>query len=270
MPSNGWLFTVCHGELSGVESTPVPAPSSSSVVARWWGILVAPGRVFDACARTPVRWSNWVATSILISVVSVAVQWVMFSNPAFLEAMRAQSEQVLQQRVASGAATAEEAERARKMLSEAEGLSAMRVAVAVLSAAGAWLVPFWWGGFLWVVGSWVFRADLSYARGVEIAALAAVVSALGLVVRLGLILATGQVHAGLNLGMLVPDFSPANRWHGILAAVDLFGLWHLLVMTLGLSRVIGRPLKPVLVVLGGVWLGFKDFSVVSGLGQRSV
>lgn len=254
-----------------MDATPSAPLPPLSLAARMWGVVVFPRRVFDLCASQPVAWVHWVATSVLISVFSVAVSWKLFSDPVLVAAMRAQSDRVMEERVASGRSKPEDAERARQMLNDEGSLTTMRLAVGIFGSIGLWLVPFWWGAFLWVIGSWVFRSEtMTFARGVEVASLAGVISALGLAVKFGLMTWTGELKAGLHLGMLVREFNPGLRSHQALSAVEAFALWHLLIMSLGLSRVIHRPWRPVAVVLGGVWLGFKVFSILAGLGQRAV
>ena len=257
-----------------MESTPSPVADpvspSMSLGARMVNVFLAPGEVFEACARVRVSWMNWVGVSLVLSLIAVSVQWLLFTNPAILQEMRSVQDKALEEMVAQGRMKKEDAERGRQMMSEGPGLLMMRVAASIAAVVASWIVPFWWGLFLWVVGRWVFRADVSYGRGVEIAALAGLISGLGGLVGFFVILGTGRLHAGPHLGMLVAEFNPVNKGHLALASINLFGIWHLLVMVLGLARVIGRPFSPVLIVVGGVWLGYKALAVVAGLGQLAL
>jgi hypothetical protein len=102
---------------------------------------------------------------------------------------------------------------------------------------------------------------------VEVAALSSLIGALGGVIAMFLSLGTGNLFAGPHLGMLVKDFDITNKGHLALGAVNLFGLWQLAVLALGIAKLSGRAFGPVAIALFVLWLAYKGIAVATGLAQ---
>lgn len=228
--------------------------------------IVAPGELFQALVRVPVSVANWLIPALLVAVMAGVAGWVVYSQPVIIQEIRQIQDREFDRAVEKGKMKAEEAEKARALM-EQMGPAITRwggVAGGVLMAVVA---PLWWGLILLLTARWGFRAMVPYMRCVEVAALASLATGLGMVVWMFLAIGTGRLFAGPHAGALVSSFDLGNKLHLALGALNIFSLWQLGIQMVGLAALLGRPLRPVAIVLGGVWLGYKGVAVILGLGQ---
>ncbi len=242
------------------------APVAMSLGGRLLNVFAAPGELFAAVAGAPFSLANWLVPAALVALISLALNLAIFTQPALVQQVRDLQERELVRAVDSGRISAADAERARDVM-QGMGMTVARVGGAVGGVVVAVLSPLWWGLILWLTARWVFRSPLPYLRVVEVAGLASLIGGLGICVSLFLAVGTGNLFAGPHLGALVKDFDLGNRWHLALSIVNPFSVWQMVVMALGLARWVGRPATPVVVVVGGVWFGYKAIAVILGLGQ---
>lgn len=245
---------------------PSPTPTPMSLLSRLLNVFAAPGELFTHLAASPYRVTNWLVPATLVGLVGLIVNLAIFSNPALVQQVRDLQERELATRVEKGTMRAEDADRAREVMGGI-GMTIAKVGGGVAAVLGGLLMPFWWGFLCWLIGRAIFRTPMGYLRGVEVAALASLVAALGLIVTLFLSIGLGRLGAGAHLGMLVTEFDFHNRLHLALAAINAFSLWHLGLLALGTARLLGRPALPVALVFLGLWLGYKSIAVALGIAQ---
>lgn len=147
----------------------------------------------------------------------------------------------------------QQAEQARAVAAKFGSLGSKIAAYAAPVFLGL-AVPFWWGLILWLVGTKVLKSQFSYMKGVEIAGLAGMISALDSVVRALLILITGNLFASPSLALLVKQFDPQNHVHALLAAVNIMSFWVLAMRSIGLARVSGVGFAKAAAWVFGIWL----------------
>lgn len=236
------------------------------LAARLGNVLVAPGEAFAAVARSPFAPSNWLVPALLLALVGLLCQGILFSQPALVQQVREMQDRELQRRVEAGAMSPAEAEKARQVMGDL-GITITRVAGAIGAVLIAGVGPLWWGFLAWAVARWGLRSPVPYLRAVEVSALASLIGLVAMLVGTFLAVGTGKLFAGAHLGMVVSEFDPSRRGHLALGAVNLFSLWHLGVLSLGLARVSGRSFTSSALGLLGLWVGYKALAVVFRLAQ---
>jgi hypothetical protein len=247
-----------------MESSETPAPMPLG--ARLVNVFAAPGEVFSSVARAPFMASNWLVPAIIVGLIGLIVNLVIFTNPALVQQIQDIQEKEFQKAVDRGRMTEEQVEHAREAMLGI-GMTIARVASAVGGVIYGFLAPLWWGLLAWLTGRWILRGTLPYMRAVEVAGLSSLIAALGMLVGMFMAVGTGQLMSGPHFGLLVKGFDMSNRGHLALAAVNVFSLWQLAVIALGISRLIGRAFGQVLLVLGLIWAGYKAIAVAFRLVQ---
>lgn len=250
--------------MESAETPPEGQPMSLGT--RLINVFAAPGELFAAVAASRFSLANWLVPAFLVGLVGAIAALVIFSQPALVQEVREMQDREIQKRVDAGKMPPEAAEQARQVM-QGIGLTIMRVAAAVGAGVAAVVGPLWWGFVGWLVARLAFRAPLGYLRAVEVAGLASLVSILGALVGMFMAVGFGRLMAGPHLGVLVSEFDVSNRLHLALAAVNVFSLWQVALLGLGLSRLIQRPFVPVGVAVFAVWAGYKLIAVVLKLAQ---
>ncbi|NLH72213.1 MAG: YIP1 family protein [Verrucomicrobia bacterium] len=232
----------------------------SSLASRLFDVIAAPGEVFDEVKTAPDRTSNWLGPAILVSLVGILGALLCFSQPAIQQQMSDLVTEQLQKQ----AKRVPMDERARA-IGESVGQKAMRISMIAEPVATGFVMPFWWGLVIWVVGGKLLKGGYTYMKAVEVAGLANVVTALEYVVKTLLQIGFGNLMAGPHLALLIRDFDPTKPGHGALVALNLFWLWALAIRSLGMAKLGGMSFGKAAGVLFGLWFLFMGGSIGVGV-----
>ena len=101
---------------------------------------------------------------------------------------------------------------------------------------------------------WLLRVRFGYLKAVEIAGLAGMIGVLGTIVKLLLQVNFSNVMSSPSLAMAVKSFDPKNPWHLVLAGLNIFDLWELAVLALGLARLAQVTFVRAAFPVFGVWM----------------
>ena len=99
-----------------------------------------------------------------------------------------------------------------------------------------------------------FQAEVSYRQMLVVKAYALLVVGVEWVVRVVLVLATGDIGAHLGLGLFLSEEAAATFGGRILAALNPFDLWQIGIMGVGLSALADAPVRKATLSLGLLWL----------------
>ncbi|HWH70745.1 MAG TPA: YIP1 family protein [Candidatus Sulfotelmatobacter sp.] len=230
----------------------------SSMGARLLNLFVTPGQVYTEVRQSPPSHGNWLWPAILAGLAGAIFAWVVFSQPAVLQQIREAREKALN--------NVPEQQR-QQMLQMAETFSSpmiLKSTGAIQSVFGGFARPALAALVLWFLGTVLFKADFNYLKALEVAGLASMIIALGKIVAMLLVVITGNAAATLSPALLVGPIDTKNLLHLFLAVLNVFTLWYLAVLSIGLAKLSGiSVLKPALCIFG-LWgivqVGFVSFS----------
>jgi hypothetical protein len=100
---------------------------------------------------------------------------------------------------------------------------------------------FWWAFILWLVGRVFLKAQFGYLKTLEVAGLALMISVLGGVVALALTVNMTKIFAAPGLALVAPDFEATRKSYVMLGAANVFALWLVGVLSVGLARLARVP-----------------------------
>jgi hypothetical protein len=129
----------------------------------------------------------------------------------------------------------------------------MKISGSVVTLIYAFGVPFFWGFFIWLLGTKVFKGDFEYMKGVEAAGLGTIIYALAAVVG-GLVSLTMNKMVTLTPALFLADFDMTNKAHLALAALNPFYIWFVCVMAVSISVLAGISWKKPAALLLGLWV----------------
>ncbi len=123
-------------------------------------------------------------------------------------------------------------------------------------------------GPLYLGAKVVLKTTEPYGRHLEVYGLASWIGVFGGIITLVMMLAMNSIYATPSAALAIYDsFDPANKTHGLLRALDLFGAWQAVVAGFGISRVAGKDSMMGIIVTVGLWLIWVAISVALGLAR---
>ncbi|HEU5069255.1 MAG TPA: YIP1 family protein [Verrucomicrobiae bacterium] len=244
-------------------ATAVP---SSRLASRLLNVLVAPGDVFAEVKAMALCHANWLVPAALFLLASWCAAAILFSQEAIRQQMvdvqdRAMQQQ-FQKQIDAGKMTQAQADQIKASTARFAGIGQMIGGfVAPVFAAG---VKVFWGGFIvWVGACFIFKRPVEYLKAVEVSGLSLVILAIGALVKGLLGAALGNLFASPGPVLLLKSFDPTNPLHTSLVGLDVFTLWALVVVSIGLAKLCEVSVVKgmawvigVWVVITGAWLGF--------------
>jgi hypothetical protein len=237
-----------------------PKPPTMSLAARLMNVFAAPGEVFDSLKGTPHSAANWLMPAVLILAVTLAGAAFVFSQ----DAINHQVGEMIDKQMEKAGVHGPQAEAGRSI-----GILVTKISVVVGPAIGAFIVPFWTGLILWLVGAKILKGNFGYLKAVEAGGLANMIGVLDAIVKTLLILVLGNLFASPSLALLVKDFNPQNPAHASLALVNVMLFWSLLVQSIALARLSGRSLAVAAAWIFGITIIITGFFMGIGFAMQA-
>ena len=250
------------------QATPEPLPQPS-LPARLANVYAAPGEVFDGLRGQPPSVANWLVPVFLAALVGMISVWVMFSQPAVLQQMEDIQNKRYEQLVADGKMTQEQVNQLQERMGDLQ-LTIMRIGGTVGALFGTFFWLFFMSLVFFLILRWGFRTPLPFMRIVEVVGLSQMIGVLGGLVTTLLIVITGSMFTNLGPVLLVSDFDSGNKLHLLASSVNLFTLWWLGVVAVGLSRTSQVSIGKTAIVLYGLWAALRLIIIYSGLGESGM
>jgi hypothetical protein len=206
-------------------------------------LLACPGDVFEEVAAGPPCVVNWLAPTLLVALTSLLL--LCATSPKEPSAIRHMLD--------AGKVSAEQA-----LVLSARWRMISWLTVGLAAFAGT----FWSAFLLWSIGRLFLKVRFPFFKSVEIVGLSGSILALGAVVTLLLIAATGDVNARPALSLLVPHLGSANPVRAFLGVLNVFHLWTTTVLAIGLSKLSGVSFKEAAYWVFGYWLVVRMVTIL--------
>jgi len=249
--------------LPVLESTPeVPLPPATSLAARLLNVFAIPGEVFAGVKVSHISIGNWLVPALLLTIVGIFTAFAVVSQPAFQKQINDLAERqskALDEQVKAGKVKQLDAERAialtRAIITPASLKSLFSIGAAVVGVARV----FWWGFVLWLLGRLFLKVRFGYPKALEVAGLGLMISVLGAVVILLLMANLPKLFSTPSLAFTGSDFDTNRQSLLLMGAANVFSLWLLGVLSVGLAKLAGVPF------LRAAWLVFAAWAIQQSL-----
>ena len=246
-----------------------PKPPAMSLPGRLLNILAVPGDVFEQVKSSDPCAANWLAPALILIALSWVGTWLIFSQDTFKHQVTEMTDKAIEKRIEKAHMSKEQAEQVRQAAGKWAGIGST-IGPAVGAVVVAFATPFLWGLILWLVGVKALKGNFPYMKGVEVAGLAAIISALDAVVRTLLILLLGNLFASPSLALLIKEFDPQNTTHSLLALMNVMTFWVLAVRASGLARLSGATFGKAAIWVFGIWAAYTGLFVGFGVAVQRV
>jgi hypothetical protein len=211
--------------------------SPTSVREKLFNIFVSPTDVFDEIIASPPNLANWRIPTLLASLVTIVS--LQFGDSS------TRSSDTIHHLAQDGTISAAQA---HALAGASPILSALLVCVATF--AGTCCAAF----VLWVIGALFLKVRFSYLKALEIVGLTGIISVLGTITTILLVATLDDPAARPALSLLAPNLDHGRAIHQILQTLDLFHLWSIAVLAIGLSRICSVTFKEAAFWVFGYWM----------------
>ncbi len=243
-----------------------------SLPARLLNVFAIPGEVFAVVKASRHSIANWLVPALLSGVVAALTAIVIVSQPAIqkqLDQLMDRQAKVLAQQVKAGQVKQADADRAvavTRALTQPATLKALGGSAAAMIGVTR---VFWWAFVLWLLGRLFLKVRLSYPKTLEVAGLGLMISLLGSVVMLLLMVNLPRLFSTTNLTTALSDFDPSRKSPLLLGAANVFSIWGIGVLSVGLAKLAKVPFLRAAWFVFGAWVIQESFFVLVGgvLGQ---
>jgi hypothetical protein len=256
-----------------MENTPLPLPveelqrPASSLAGRLLNVFAAPGDVFEEIRSSTPSTANWLVPLLLACLVGVGYSFAVFSQESILQSFREAQEKAMQKQIDAGKMTRQQADQALSVSEQFMGPTMMKAFGSVGAVVANCVMLFLVALIIWLLGRWAFKTPFPYLKAMEVAGLAGTINILGGIVAMLLAVVMGNMAMTPGPVLLVHEFDPANKLHVFLSQLNVFMLWYIALLSLGLAKLCRVAFGKAAIWLFGVWAVFVAVIVLPGWGR---
>jgi hypothetical protein len=208
-----------------------------SLVESLFGMFSEPGEVFERLRDRPLQHINWILPLILLMVLGSIQSIVVTQQPQVIITARQGIEQTFDKAVADGKMTRQQADQQVSMTESFLTPGIMGIFGAIGMMVTMVILFFTEALIIWVLGKYVLGGNAGYLKSLEVVGLSNVVAAVGLPIMTLLVIIYGDPSANPGPMLLLRPFDHHNKLHLIISAFNIFSVWSMIVMGIGVARV---------------------------------
>ena len=250
------------------ENTVAASAPVSSFMTRATNVFMSPGELYAEVAQAPPQTTSWLLPFMLSIVMALVITVALFNNPTLRQQIYDMQEKGMKKAVAEGKMTQENADRA----SEAMESSGPVMFIAIGGTSAVFIVAAIFFGvslLLWLAGKYMMAMPGGYKKMLEVFGLASLIGVLGSIITLLLMNVMNSFYASPSGALLVLDsFDSANKMHRLLSSLNIFTVWEMAIVGLGMSRISGKSVGTGMGISLGLWAVWTVCSVLFGWGMR--
>jgi Yip1 domain len=242
--------------MSNTTTATGASPAPLGLVARFIGVITSPRETFEAVVAHP-RWLGMMAITVAIIAICSAL-------PMTTEAGKEATLRTSVEQMESWGMTVSD-----QMYEQMRGrmwFAPYQTAIAVLIISPIFTLLI--AGILFVVFNVAMGGGASFKQLMSVLVHAGVITALQQLFTGPVNYFRGAVTSATNLAVLLPMVDPKSFMGRVLAMTDVFLIWYVVVLAIGLGVLYRRKTQPIAITLFGIYavivLGFA--AVMSRLG----
>ncbi|MDH3252734.1 MAG: YIP1 family protein [Ignavibacteria bacterium] len=229
-------------------------------------LISSPAELFEDIRVNPaVRTAHWLAPLVVLILMGLLVGQLIVNNSSLADQLGSTIRKGFEQQVQAGKMTQEQADQVYDQFAR-PGSTMFMISQVGAIVIGTPIVLFSLSVIYWLLGKWVLKGQAPYMKVVEVVGLTLIIAILEAIVTTLLVFIMNSVFATPSLALFVSDFDVANKLHVAMAKINGFTFWSLSVISIGLARILVRPLGKVIPLVFGAWLAWAIVSVATGVG----
>jgi hypothetical protein len=248
------------------QQSPV-TPTASSFMNRVTNVFTAPSELYGEVTLTQVQTTSWLIPFLFSLVLLIVATYTVYNNPALRQQIWDAQELAMKKQVEKGNMTQDQMEQRLSQM-ENSGPVMFMVFGAGFGSVGIAFVFFGSTLALWLIVKFGFKSAAAYSKILEIFGLASMIGFLGSIITLVTINVMNSLYATPGPALAIIDsFDPANTTHKLLAALNVFTLWQVAVLGIGIAKVSGKSTGTGIGVTFILWAVWTVGSTFLGFGR---
>lgn len=225
--------------------------SDMSFFQRVINVFFAPSKTFAAVQKNP----RWILPMVLVLLLSTIMTW--YIAPAIQKEQQEKMVTQLENRGMDQAQIDEAIEKSQSWMKYFLYPSAIIGGLLVILAmAGIWLF----------VAKTLLAGEACYAHMLEVVSLSMLIPTLGMLVKAPIIRFKETINVHFSLATFMPDSAKESFIYKFLMNTDIFNIWYIAVLCIGISVVAGLKVKKVWpLVVGLLVLWYLGSAAIGGL-----
>lgn len=244
------------------------APQTTSLMTRITNVFASPSELYTEVAANPVKASSWVLPLLLSIIITLFFITALYYNDALRSQIYEMQAEKMQELVEQGKMTQEQYDNAVDGM-EKSG-PGMFIAFGGISAVVMALIVFFGASLiLWLFIKIALKFGGSYKKVLEVWGLASFIGIFGSVITMLLMYLLNSMTATPSPTLFLGEgFDAKNKIHVILASLNIFTIWQMGIVGLGLSKISNKSVGLGLGVSYGLWVIWILISTFLGFGMR--
>jgi hypothetical protein len=243
-----------------------PLPPAPSLGTTFMDVFTSPSELFQSLSGTASSPMLWVApfiATLLIVVVSVVT---IFTNETLKTEMKDIQSKSIQKMLDDGKLTPAQAEAAE---SRTESMGGMMIVFGIIGGIIVAAIMFFGAAlFLWLANKTIFHSPAGYGKHLEMYGITSWIGFVGGIITLLMMVGLGSMHANPSGSLLVmSNFDTSNYLHKFLSALNIFGLWQMVVVGFGLAKLSGKSTTSGVSIAFALWVVWVLIQVFIGFGR---
>ncbi|MBN2355083.1 YIP1 family protein [candidate division KSB1 bacterium] len=224
-----------------VQTSPSAQEGDLNLIQRIINVFTNPSATFKAVKVRP----SWLMPVIIVLVLSLVMTYLL--QPVIIQEQRAKTITSLEERGMSQDQIDEALAQSEKFMKYLIiPMGAIGILVALLLSAAVWLF----------VSKTLLGGSAQYSQMLEVSAYSSLITTLGGFIKLPIMLQKETLNVHFSLATFMSDSAKDTFIYKFLVNSDLFNIWSIAVLCIGIAIVSGLKVKkvwPVVVVLLIVW-----------------
>ncbi len=248
-------------------SEQIPLPKAQGFGSVLINVFSSPADAFADLGGSESKPTNWLFPLITLILLASVSTYTIFSNEGLKgQALEVQS-RAIDKRVSEGKMTQEQADQARSGM---EKMGGMFLAIGIVTSV-VFLCIMMFGAplFLWLADKALLKSPVGYAKHLEMYGISSWIGILGGIVTLFMIVGLNTMYATPSAALAVyTSYDPLNTTHKILSAINIFAVWQVIVVGIGVSKFANKPATTGIGVVLGLWVIWTIIQIfLLGLAQ---
>lgn len=241
------------------ENTPeIKQPDNIGLSDAATGVITEPGTTFEE-VRSSTKRNYWVAPVIIYAVITVIASFLVMNDEELYSEIQSKQREAmtrrLEERVKEGKMTKEEMdqtiEQTEKFFSKSNPL--FFVLGLISPVTFIFISLFLRGLILWGVLK-IFKGAASYMLVICVLGLASIIDSIQAMVNTAMSILMGKLNANIGPALLFSAETVGKQLNMFLGHFDIFSIWYLIIIGLGLARISGLKNSQTMPVVFGLWL----------------
>ena len=244
------------------------APEASSLMTRVTNVFTSPSELYNEVSVTPVQNSSWLTPMILSIFMALLFVVAIYFNTDLRSQIYEKQSEALKEQVEQGKIPQERYDQIIEGM-EKSG-PGMFIGIGGVSAIVMTLIVFFGATLiLWLAAKVILKFPGKYTKVLEVFGLASFVGLFGSILTLLMMYFFGTMTATPSPSLFLGDgFDTKNKLHVVLASLNIFTIWQMGLVGIGISKLTNKSMGMGLGLAYGIWILWVIISTVSGIGMR--